>query len=158
MNRRLPVIAIVLGVAGLIPFIACGLTALSSAEPRASQLLAALIGYGAVTLSFLGGVHWGFALIEEPPRAERERLVLGVLPALCGWLALLVGLVVPAEAGLAVLIVGFIATIVLEAQARNRHSLLPGGYMTLRWGLSIVVVAILVTVLVLRLIGARIVL
>lgn len=156
MNRALPPFAIILGLAGLLPIIGCGLAAVSASEPRAGQMLLALIGYGAVTLSFLGGVHWGFALTEDPPRAERSRLVLGVLPALVGWLALLVPLVLPAEVGLAVLIAGFIGAVVIEAQARQR-TLVPRGYMMLRWGLSIVVVALLTTVLVLRLLGARIV-
>lgn len=156
MNRTLPPLAIVLGLAGLLPVIGCGLAAISSAEPRSGQMLLALIGYGAVVLSFLGGVHWGFALTEDPPRSERARLVLGALPALVGWLALLVQLVLPAEVGLAVLIAGFIGAVVIEAQARQR-TLVPRGYMVLRWALSIVVVALLTTVLVLRLVGARIV-
>jgi hypothetical protein len=110
-----------------------------------------------LVLTFLGGVHWGFALGDEAGRGERPRLVLGVLPSLIGWLALLLPLVFPAEAGIAVLIAGFIGIIVLDLQLR-RAGFVPPGYMGLRWGLTIAVVALLATVLVLRLIGAHVVL
>ena len=58
----MPLLAIVLGVAGLIPFIVCGLGAVSVDAVSSARMMTALIGYGAVILSFLGGVHWGFAL------------------------------------------------------------------------------------------------
>ena len=56
---------------------------------------------------------------------------------------------------LAILIAGFAATVLTETQLRQKQ-LLPDGYLWLRWGLSLVVVAVLTTVLVLRLIGAHI--
>lgn len=156
MNRRLPTLAWVLGLAGLLPFIGCGLGSVSGTEPQANELLGALVAYGAVILAFLGGVHWGFAIVDDPVRADRPRLLLGVLPSLAGWVALLLPLIVPREAGLAVLIVGFIVLVGVEAQGR-RLGLVPPGYMALRWVLSVIVVAILTTVLVLRLAGAHII-
>ncbi|MGH7188271.1 MAG: DUF3429 domain-containing protein, partial [Acetobacteraceae bacterium] len=116
----------------------------------------ALVGYGAVILGFLGAVHWGLALAPQTPGAgpphevERARLLLGAIPALVGWVALLI----PSLAGLILLIAGFVAVLVVEV-AGHRRLLVPPGYMWLRWVLSIAVIAILVTVLVLRLIGAR---
>ena len=62
MNRSLPPFAVVLGVAGLIPFVACAIGALALRGDDAERVTLALIGYGAVILAFLGGVHWGFAL------------------------------------------------------------------------------------------------
>ncbi len=152
MNRT-PLLATLLGLAGLLPLFFCGFESLTRASVWA---LPALIGYGAVTLAFLGAVHWGFALAPgapASPRAERLRLALGTLPALAGWLALLV----PAWSGLLVLIAAFIASLVVEA-AGQRRGLVPPGYMWLRWAHSVILVAILTTVLVLRLIGATIVL
>ncbi|HUA76853.1 MAG TPA: DUF3429 domain-containing protein [Acetobacteraceae bacterium] len=153
MNRT-PLLATLLGLAGLLPLLFCGFESLTRA---ADWALPALIGYGAVTLAFLGAVHWGFALAPattpSPPQAERLRLTLGTLPALAGWAALLL----PRWAGLLVLIAGFIACVVIEA-AGHRRALVPSGYMWLRWAHTIIVVAILTTVLVLRLIGATIVL
>jgi Na+/proline symporter len=157
MYPRLPPLLIILGLAGLLPFLIFGLASVGFAAARPQDALAALIGYGAVTLSFLGAVHWGLVLGEAAPKAERPRLLLGIVPALLGWLALLLPLVLPADSGLAVLIVGFIAAIVVEDQGRRRD-LVPPAYVWLRWGLSVVVVAVLVTVLVLRLTGARIIL
>ena len=145
-----------LGAAGLLPFLAGALIGLGTREPLASQSVTALLFYGAVILSFLGGVHWGFVLGERPVglAASRgsQRLVGGVLPALLGWAALLLGIVAPAYAGLPVLIVGFIGLVVAEQRWR-REGLVPAGYMALRWGLTVVVVLVLTGVLVARLLG-----
>jgi Protein of unknown function (DUF3429) len=160
MTRRLPLTAILLGVAGLIPFIGCGIAALGPDETSAQKMLWALIAYGAVVLSFLGGVHWGFALephsLEQGGRSERWRLLFGVLPALVGWLALLVPLALPSWIGLCLLIAGFLGTAIVESQAARR-GLVQQGYMLLRWGLTAVVVAMLVTVLTLRILGQHVV-
>ena len=156
MLRKLPPVAVVLGIAGLLPFIGCGLGAISGSQ-RADVMLSALIGYAAVILSFLGGVHWGFALGEVPPRQPRLRLGLSVVPALIGWVAVIISLGLSATIALGVLIAGYIATLVVEVQGRQR-GLVDAGYVWLRWPLTIVAVAMLVTVLVLRLAGARIVL
>lgn len=165
MNRTLPRLALLLGVLGLLPFLGCGLGAVAAGEAHRAQMLTALLAYGAVILGFLGGVHWGIALDQAAPVAigvrstmvERARLLLGVLPALAGWLALLLAMLLPPEVALALLIAGFIATVVVEEQGRRR-GLVPHRYMWLRWSISLVVVAVLTTVLVLRLIGAKIIL
>ena len=123
------------------------------------------MGYGAVVLAFLGGVHWGFVLhpaalpdgMSEAERRDAARLGLGVLPSLIGWAALLTPLLGVPEIGLIVLIVGFIATIAAESRLR-RTAQIPAGYMAMRWGLSLVVLLVLVAVLALRLIGAKILL
>ena len=153
MRRTVPPLAIVLGIAGLIPFAACGYGAVSSYGNPAAQALAA---YGAVILAFLGGVHWGFALPEPSGRGERARIGLGVVPSLVGWVALLLVVAVSVEAGLALLVVGFAALTVVEARAA-KVGLMPSGYMTLRYGLSAVVITILVAVLLLRLFNIHVV-
>jgi Protein of unknown function (DUF3429) len=155
--NRIPLSATLIGLAGLLPFLFCGFESLTHAGIWA---VPALIGYGAIVLGFVGGVHWGFALAPgapgapaSPPEVERARLLLGAAPALVGWIALLL----PSWAGLMALIAGFIAAVVVEAEGQRRTHV-PPGYMWLRWVLSVVVVAILTTVLVLRLIGATILL
>ncbi len=147
MRSFLPPLAAVLGIAGLIPFALCGYGAVAGYDDRAAQALAA---YGAVILAFLGGVHWGFALPEPSGRAERARLGLGVVPSLIGWVALLLVIAVGAEAGLALLLVGFAGLTVVESRAA-KAGLMPAGYMSLRYGLSAGVMTILAVVLVLRL-------
>lgn len=164
MSPRLPPAALLLGVAGLIPFVALGiLTLTTDNEALAQRYLWALVAYGGVILAFLGGIHWGFALRPAPSpdgmapsgRREAARLGLGVLPSLIGWAAMLTPLLAVPEIGLAILIAGFVGVVATEARWGRREAL-PPGYMALRWGLSVVVVAALVTTLALRMIGAKI--
>ena len=77
-----------------------------------------------------------------------------MVPALVAWLALVVTDVASLDLGLAALIAGYIVAVAAEDQGRRR-GLVPRGSIWLRWGFSMVVVALLVTVLVLRLLGAR---
>lgn len=151
MHRPLPLLAVVLGVAGLIPFFAMGYLSLGSQPERAGE---GLVAYGAVILAFLGGVHWGFALQDPAARSERARLALGVVPSLVGWVAMLFTIAISIEAALGLLIIGFIGLTVMEARAR-RLDLVPSGYMALRYGLSAAVLLALITVLLLRLVGAH---
>jgi hypothetical protein len=162
MHARLPLAALGLGLLGIVPFVALGIAALSTSDTaQATRLLLALIAYGAVVLGFLGGVHWGFVLHPALPdglspdaRRDATRLGLGVLPSLIGWVALLIPLLGLPEVGLLVLIVGFLATILTEHTLRRR-GLVPPAYVAMRWALSIVVLVVLISVLALRLIGAR---
>lgn len=163
MSSRLPTAALLLGLAGLIPFLGCAYLAVGTADAvLADRALHALIAYGAVILAFLGGVHWGFVL--APPGFDRpldnrqatRRLVLGVVPSLFGWLALLTFGVLPAPVALAILIAGFVGIVVVEARL-VRQGVVPAAYMPLRYGLSAVVALCLATVLTLNVIGARII-
>lgn len=155
MSQRLPPAAYALGLGGVVPFVACGIAA---ASPGTSPPigLAALVAYAAIILSFVGAVHWGFALQRNDgsvaPKVGK-RLLLGVLPSLAGWAAMLLQLSGLADLALALLIASFIAVPVVEARGAALD-LLPAGYMALRWGLTVLVVMTLTTVLVLRLLGA----
>ena len=80
----LPPHATALGYAGLIPFIACALAMLTTGEPPLRHVAERLlIGYGAVILAFLGGVHWGLVLRQHSNRAAMM-LAIGIMPALAG--------------------------------------------------------------------------
>ena len=158
MPRRLPVLAVILSVAGIIPFILCGLGAV--AANVVTSLLAAyvLIGYGAVILSFVGAVHWGFTLATEHDPAERPRLLLGVLPALVGWGALAATLYSQQPVlGLILLIVAFILTVIAEWHGHQR-GWVPGGYIGMRIAITAIVVLTLTTVVGVRLIGGHLIL
>ena len=77
-----------LGYGGLIPFL--GLTAaVWLAQPGDRHLAsAALLGYGATIVSFLGALHWG--LLMRPGAAQPlPALLWGVTPSVLGWVALL---------------------------------------------------------------------
>jgi hypothetical protein len=63
---------------------------------------------------------------------------------------------VSASVALAVLILGYIATVLTEHRAARRL-LVPSGYVWIRWGFSLVAVVMMVMVLVLRGVGQTIV-
>ncbi|MDE2335463.1 MAG: DUF3429 domain-containing protein [Rhodospirillales bacterium] len=157
MNTRLPAATIVLGAAGVLPFLALALAALSRTGASAEHLTTWLVAYGAVVLSFLGAVHWGFVLgAEQPPRAWL-RMGFGVLPALAGWAALWLDIAAVPAGAIALLIAAYLAVAVVERSFYIR-GWLPRGYLWLRYMLTLAVVLILATVLTLRLLGAHILL
>jgi hypothetical protein len=150
----MPVLAILLSVLGLIPFILCGLAALGPDAETAPRMMAALIGYAAVILAFAGGIHWGFALHSPKPGTMigRAPLALAALAPLVGWLGLLLPLVASPWVSLLLLTAAYIAQVLLE-QETSKRELLPRGYLWLRWGFTLVAVAVMVTVLTLRFVG-----
>ncbi len=77
----------VLGLAGLLPFVL--LAALQWGSPPGWRMLAAsaLLSYGAIIVSFLGGIHWGLAMRRR--LAPAQQLLWGVTPSLLGWVAVL---------------------------------------------------------------------
>ena len=126
-----------LGYAGLLPFVACALAiALLDGEARAFAVQA-LVAYGAVILSFLGAVHWGLLLRAGEPHVQSQ-LAVGVVPALAGWVALLL----PGREALALLIVAFGGFWLYEHRAVGSR-LLPPDYLRLRRSLSLAVCALL---------------
>lgn len=157
----MPLLAILLSVLGLAPFIVCGLAALGTNPDTAGRMLDVLIGYAALALSFAGGIHWGFELLstQQPTSlsaaTSRARLVLGILPLLLGWIALVLPLVVAPWVSLLLLIAAYIAAVLVEQEA-GRRNLLPPRYLWVRWGFTVVAVAMLVTVVTLRLLGQTI--
>jgi hypothetical protein len=153
----MPWLAILLSALGLIPFIACGLAALGPDLDTAARMLEALIGYAAVVLAFVGGIHWGLVLQSGQYQGSvpRIRLIVAILPLLVGWISLVLPLVVAPSVSLVLLIIAYIATVLAEHEA-GRRNLLPPRYLLVRWGFTAVAVAMLVTVLTLRLVGLTI--
>ena len=84
-----PTPALVLGLAGLIPFVSPPVYMLLS-QTYSAPLAFAQTVYGACILSFLGGVRWGFA-IPEGSRLKADWFNLGtsVAPSLVAFFALL---------------------------------------------------------------------
>ncbi len=154
----MPWLAILLSVLGLVPFIVCGLAALGPDPDTSARMLSALVGYAAIILAFVGGIHWGFELLSsgQDTAVRRARLGLGIVPPLLGWIALLLPLVVAPWISLILLIAAYIGAVLAEREAAKRE-LLPPRYLWLRWGFTLVAVAMMVTVLTLRLLGQTIV-
>jgi hypothetical protein len=126
-----------LGYAGIVPFVA-GVFGIVLLEGDARLLaVRALSAYGAVILSFLGAVHWGL-LLRRPDPPVASRLLFGALPALAGWIALLL----PGRIGLALLVVAFGSFWLYEHRALP-DGWLPDGYLRLRRNLSVAVCSLL---------------
>lgn len=164
----MPASAILLSILALAPFVGCGLAALGSDPAAADRMLSALIAWGALMLAFVGGLHWGLVLREpetepspaagsKPGIGRHTRIGVAVLPLILGWLALLLPLVTAAWLALLLLIAAYIAVLVAEHHS-GRRFVLPSRYLLLRWVFTVVAVAMLTTVLTLRLLGRTIVL
>ena len=139
----IPIVPLLLGLAGLIPFLWGALTV----EPGALQHWGArtlgprFVGpyvqlfYGAVILSFMSGVIWGFAARTEG-REAAMLYVLSVLPALWAFLFTGGG---PVSAAM-FLAFGFALLLPVDWFAWSR-GLAPEWWMRLRLLLTAVVVA-----------------
>lgn len=132
----LPAGAQALGLAGLVPFVAAALATLLLPEAGQRELAGrVLLGYGAVILSFLGGVHWGLVLRDRPAQPFRP-LAIGVLPSLLGWGSLFL----PHEQALAVQVACFGGFWLYEHRVLG-PAVLPAEYLALRRWLTLAVCA-----------------
>lgn len=93
----IPRIGLILGYGGVIPFAATAmLVATTWPSQTGHDALHAQIIYGAIVLSFLGGVRWGAVMVQygdmaiRPPRAMAPALIRSILPPIAGWLCVLV--------------------------------------------------------------------
>ncbi len=90
-DTSLPRPAAILGAAGLIPFIALAVQVTTPYPMGAAMRLPAqhaLILYGAVILSFLGGVQWGLAVSSADRSDAWRRYGFSIAPALVALLGL----------------------------------------------------------------------
>jgi hypothetical protein len=122
-----------LGFAGLIPFVAAaaGAWVLPSAEADAARVV--LVAYGATIASFLGGIHWGFAMRRD--LAPTPLLVWGVVPSLVAWGALLL----PPAAGALALAAVLVACYLRDRAVFPREG--AGAWLALRTPLTAVATA-----------------
>jgi Protein of unknown function (DUF3429) len=130
-----------LGAAGVLPFAACAVQILA-AWPLSPRLIGpalyALTLYGAVILSFMGGVQWGMAVAQTPSDADARRFSISVLPAFAAWAGLWLGEL----RGFLLLLAGFVALLVYDLWT-VRQGEAPQWYARLRIGLTAAVVACL---------------
>ena len=133
-NKHLPFTVAWLGYGGLIPFLV--FAALSLTEP-AHQIIysGALFSYGAVILSFVGAIQWGFAMVapELSDSQRRSGYIWSVIPALIAWLTVFLA---PATSGI-VLILGFCIQYGRDL-ALNYQLDLPTWFIPLRLRLTLV--------------------
>ncbi|MGC9418760.1 MAG: DUF3429 domain-containing protein [Rhodovulum sp.] len=140
--KQVPLSALVLGLAGLIPFLwgagtvlAPGLYdfALANLGPRFMGIYV-LNFYGTIILAFMSGVLWGFATKAEGARAGIA-FTLSVIPAL--WAFFMVG--GGPEGSIVSLIAGYAGLLLLDAFFW-KINLAPKWWMGLRIPLTAVVV------------------
>ncbi len=88
-----PRIPLLLGLGGITPFVGLSLALVLGFNLPVFEDLdsvrVALVGYGVVILSFLGGVRWGLAIKESEAgdgKANRD-FIVSVIPPLIGWFA-----------------------------------------------------------------------
>ncbi|NIY74615.1 DUF3429 domain-containing protein [Thalassospira sp. HF15] len=139
----IPVPARWFGLTGAIPFVTLSIGGAFLSAAHQSLAYFTLVAYGAVILSFLGGVHWGRAIsaFDQVVGADRflwVSLGISVIPSLVGWATLLV----PLAIALPVLAVSFAAMLLIDLQA-VKSGQFPSWYGNLRVILSVIVISTL---------------
>jgi hypothetical protein len=137
--RRVPLAALLLGVAGLLPtLLALFVRLAAGATPDHSLPLAlGALGllYSALILSFLGGIWWGLAAAQLRPEEAPGLLAVSVVPTVVA--LVLVGLSLRWPMPASLLLGLAIALTPLVDRALGRMDLTPPWWMRLRWPLSL---------------------
>ncbi|MTI00368.1 DUF3429 domain-containing protein [Roseibium sp. RKSG952] len=136
-NNAIPKSALLLGVAGFLPF-AVFCIAVILAPPRyVIEAQFALNFYGAVILSFMGGIHWGLEMARQKENEDAPALgalTLSVLPSLAAWASL----ALPVRFGSAALAVFFALTLAYDLSCA-KSGRTPPWYPKLRIPLTVAV-------------------
>jgi hypothetical protein len=142
-NDHVPAQLLTLGMGGLIPFFALTLAAWVAAPDNAALATRYLAYYGAVILSFVGALHWGFAMVRPIDEFERGRIYgWSVCPALAAWFALML----PTAGGLVMIAVMFLLHYRMDRRVAQLATL-PAWYIKLRLWLTLGAVATLLAAL-----------
>jgi hypothetical protein len=93
-DATLPRPAAILGAMGLLPFVACAVQ-IATGQPLGPRLIGpalyALTIYGAVVLSFLGGIQWGLSVGSADRSDGWRRYGLSVVPSFIAWAGVWLG-------------------------------------------------------------------
>ena len=79
---------LMLAYLGLVPFIALAALSFLVSPTHRPTIIFSLLAYGVTIISFLGAIHWGLTMIENPP--NKQQLVWGVVPSLLAWISLMI--------------------------------------------------------------------
>lgn len=157
MLNDVPRPALFLGLFGLVPFAACSVAVWTPIPLWQFEGLRLQLGYGAVILAFLGGVHWGKALADRPGVGGNGdgdlnwmRLGWSVAPSLIAWFALRMS----PDFALIVFITAFAMAFLVDRHA-VRSGFFPEWYLPLRKVLTLGVLACLILTLARFTIGAE---
>jgi hypothetical protein len=158
-KRSLIFLARWLGYAGALPFLALGLLVLwpefigpefirlqisSTMRFSEASIAFALLSYGAIILSFLGGLHWGRAVTipsDQQIISMRIALLWSVSLSLIAWFALILQVMFfPMRYAASLLIAGFAAALIADLKLLEK-GYWPAWMRTLRLHLSLTAMA-----------------
>lgn len=135
--KIIPPIARLLGLMGLIPFLAGGLGVWVEALGDLRFALPIMVlAYGALIASFLGGVRWGAAMQNNNADSQPRHLVMAIVPSLIA----LVAFMLPLPQAFGLLIILFTTQAVLDVTASDNGDLM-AWYKPLRIWLSVIACA-----------------
>jgi hypothetical protein len=137
LNKRL---AHQLGFAGLVPFLLLTLGVWFADVSWLGDFLRGQKAYAMVILSFLGGIHWGAAMLCSTLSLidTKKALMWSVTPSLIAWSASLSD-----GFGMAVLVGGFVAALEVDKRMFGRYGM-PRWLIQLRGRLTVAVVMLLI--------------
>lgn len=127
-NRQHQFMPRMLGYAGVAPVLCLLVVAWSDSQWQ-QQALTLACTYGALILSFLGGIHWGFATSGV---ASMKHFMVSVIPSLWAWAAL----ASPDLYTVSGLIIGLVLFLLFERRLAWIAQL-PNWYLPLRLQLTI---------------------
>ncbi|MCP5364279.1 MAG: DUF3429 domain-containing protein [Hyphomicrobiales bacterium] len=143
-SDRIPSAALWLGLAGLVPFVGSLIVLVFMPEFEGGRVGRVITVYGAIILSFLGGMLWGLAsaaLGHDPLDGDSKRLLtLSAMPPVVAWLAVFLA----QSAAFWVLALAFALVLILDRWA-DQLDLAPRWWMRLRIGLTAAVMGCLIT-------------
>lgn len=150
-SDKIVLTARILGYGGALPFLGGAIAASQQMVIWGLAPTYFLISYGAVILSFLGGLHWG-RVITSPfgdehyasRRSDPVWLIWSVCPSLLGWVALLL----PIKFAAVVLSLCFLAALQIDLKLLRKHTW-PCWMQPLRLHLSLIAVASLTSLVIL---------
>lgn len=130
-----------LGYFGLVPFIVPTVFIYFDAH-HVGMWQHFLITYAAVILSFVGALHWSFAMLmhELPIGKQRSTFLWSIVPSLVAWIALSI----PRFYGFLVLAAFFAIALIRDRQLSSAVEL-PSWYIPLRSYLSTIAIICLLT-------------
>lgn len=141
-QMQVPTAAKWLGAVGAIPFVFLAFVGPFLEASFEERAYFGLVAYGAVILSFLGGIHWGLAISDAGPNQSNSatfaRLGISVVPSLVGWGALFLS----KPLDLSVLATAFLGLLFIDLHA-GKKAQTPAWYPNLRFPLTIVVTTLL---------------
>ena len=138
---KIPVNTVWLGGLGVVPFAASSAVAVLASPQISAHGEFALLVYGAVILSFLGGILWGRILALGSVEAlsnQTRTLITSIVPSLIGWIAVLIG----PELGLPALAIAFFFMLITDL-IHAKGNLFPAWYPKLRVPLTLTVIPFL---------------